>query len=655
MQPLVSVIMPVYNGHDHIRQCLESVMNQTLTDLEIICVDDGSEDDSVEILNEYAAKDSRIKVIVQENGGAGAARNNGLRHASGMYLSFLDSDDFFEPEMLEHAVNHIQKDRADFVVFRCDQYMDDIKEFKKADYTMKTANLPPYTPFSRRNITNNVFKAFVGWAWDKLYDADFVRRNNLYFQEQRTSNDLLFVFSALVLAKRIGYFEEVLAHQRRNNAVSLSNTREKSWFCFYNALSALRDFLKEKGLYEELERDFVNYALHFSLWNLNTITGATYPILYNKLKEEWFEDLGITAHMNDGQKGPEAGFYTAPGQGEVINDYFYDQGEYRQFLEIMERPAEEYPVKLSVVVTAYNAEKSIKRCLNSILKNQKLALEVIVVDDCSTDGTADIVESYALEYPNVRLIRNEETMFPGGCRNIGLDAAIGRYVHFISADDIVVSGAYARIYGTAVKNQVDFIKASAIGYDIVDDEIVDKPGYPVKNLEHNDDGKILSFSRTPVKILTGIAPVCWNGLYKRSFLKENGIRFNSLYLANENSFFAETCIKSTRVMVLHQNLVKHKVVSGVLLADERMDHFAEQFEAYKIMEKICDENSVSEDIRFRLLDSEMFDTVSWLRRALDEEKTTAARQQLKEFADESVDMELFEKHRKESRWMKYDL
>ena len=80
-------------------------------------------------------------------------------------------------------------------------------------------------------------------------------KHNLKFQEQRTSNDMLFVFSALVLAKRITYLDTVLAHQRRNNGESLSNTREKSWFCFYNALTALRDVLKEKGLYEELKKD----------------------------------------------------------------------------------------------------------------------------------------------------------------------------------------------------------------------------------------------------------------------------------------------------------------------------------------------------------------------------------------------------------------
>ena len=93
----VSVIIPVYNVEPYLKQCMDSVVGQTLKDIEIICVDDGSTDGSLDILKEYATEDSRIQIIEQKNAGAGAARNNGMRHATGKYLSFLDSDDFFEP------------------------------------------------------------------------------------------------------------------------------------------------------------------------------------------------------------------------------------------------------------------------------------------------------------------------------------------------------------------------------------------------------------------------------------------------------------------------------------------------------------------------------------------------------------------------------
>ena len=118
----VSVIIPVYNAEKYLKQCLNSICRQTLQEIEIICVDDGSTDNSLNILQEYTNADPRIQVLTQKNQGAGAARNYGLRTARGLYLSFLDADDFFEPNMLEEAVNTIELYSADFVVFESDQF-----------------------------------------------------------------------------------------------------------------------------------------------------------------------------------------------------------------------------------------------------------------------------------------------------------------------------------------------------------------------------------------------------------------------------------------------------------------------------------------------------------------------------------------------------
>ena len=310
----VSVIIPVYNVEPYLKQCMDSVVGQTLKDIEIICVDDGSTDGSLDILREYAAEDNRIQIIEQKNAGAGAARNNGMRHATGKYLSFLDSDDFFEPRMLEKAFDLAEKDQADFVAYKSDQYHTEKKQFVSADWVIHENEIPPYHPFNHRQMTGNVFKVFVGWAWDKLFLKEFVDKHHLTFQEQRTSNDLLFVFSAVVLAKKISVVPMVLAHQRRDAKDSLSKTREYSWDCFYHALMALRDRLREENLYKELEKDYINYALHFSLWNYNTLSEPTKTKLKDKLRGEWFRELGIEGKSKD---------------------YFYNKQEFEQYLKIM--------------------------------------------------------------------------------------------------------------------------------------------------------------------------------------------------------------------------------------------------------------------------------------------------------------------------------
>ena len=313
----VSVIIPVYNAEKHLEECIRSILSQTLREIEIICVDDGSTDSSVEILTRLSKEDSRLIIVRQENAGAGAARNHGIQLARGKYLSFLDADDFFDPHMLERAFEKAEAEQAELVVFKADFYNEKLHTFSPCIYGLRENMLPDHRPFAGVEIERDVFKVVVGWAWDKLFLADFVRENGLLFQEQRTSNDMLFVFSALVKAQRISTVPEILAHQRRHAGGTLSVTREKSWMCFYQALIALREQLRSWGLYERFEQDYINYALHFSLWNLNTLSDPTKKKLYNQLRKAWFRELGIV---------------------DYPKEKFYHRGEYAQYLQIMKWP-----------------------------------------------------------------------------------------------------------------------------------------------------------------------------------------------------------------------------------------------------------------------------------------------------------------------------
>ena len=301
----VSVILPVYNCEAYLPQCLDSILQRNDQRIEVICVDDGSTDGSARILADYAARDSRVRVLRQANAGAGAARNTGMAQARGEYLSFLDADDFFDPEMLRKAYNKAWVEESDIVVFRSQEYYEDLDRFVGMRSNFREEYLPQQQPFAGTDVEENLFRAFVGWAWDKLFRRAFVEENGLRFQEQRTTNDLLFTYSALVRAQRISTMNNVLAYHRKASG-SLSVTREQSWDCFYAALLALRQQLRDWGLYERFERDFVNYALHFCLWNLDTLRGSAYRRLYERLRESWLEELGIL--------GRERRYFYAPEQ-----------------------------------------------------------------------------------------------------------------------------------------------------------------------------------------------------------------------------------------------------------------------------------------------------------------------------------------------------
>jgi len=147
------VIIPVYNAEPYLRECLDTVVSQSLREIEIICVDDGCTDGSPATLQEYAAADPRFRILRRENGGAGTARNAGLEAARGEYLSFLDADDFFEKTMLERTYEKCLEHDLDFAVFRSDAYDDQTKVREPCPWTVKQTLLPEKEPFCWRDIS----------------------------------------------------------------------------------------------------------------------------------------------------------------------------------------------------------------------------------------------------------------------------------------------------------------------------------------------------------------------------------------------------------------------------------------------------------------------------------------------------------------------
>ena len=153
----VSVVMPVYNAEPFLRDTLDDVRNQTLKEIEIICVDDGSSDGSLQLLKEIAAEDDRITVIHQENAYAGAARNNGMSHASGEYITFWDSDDIFHENALEHMYNKIRETDSDLCLCASNQYDMLTDKIYDSNACIRHEFIPDTVPFNKYDIPNTIF------------------------------------------------------------------------------------------------------------------------------------------------------------------------------------------------------------------------------------------------------------------------------------------------------------------------------------------------------------------------------------------------------------------------------------------------------------------------------------------------------------------
>lgn len=268
--PLVSVVVPVYNAEKYLSRCIDSVVSQSLRNIEILLVDDGSTDSSAEIMARYKENDERIRVIMQSNKGAGAARNVGLSVARGRYLSFLDSDDFFELDMLEAASKKADEENADIVAFGAWLYDENRDANRQASWVFRK-DMVPTACFSPKEAAGTLFGLFGNYTWNKLFRRDFVLREGLSFQEIERTNDLLFTCSALVLAKRIAPLDKPLVHYRVTNYSSLQSTNDKSPLCFAHAFESLWDFLCERGLSSEFESSFVCHFVDAIVSNCNSM------------------------------------------------------------------------------------------------------------------------------------------------------------------------------------------------------------------------------------------------------------------------------------------------------------------------------------------------------------------------------------------------
>lgn len=256
MKELVSIIVPIYNVDKYLEECIESLKNQTYKNLEIILINDGSTDNSEQICRKEEKQDNRIVFINKNNGGSASAKNVGLKIAKGDYITFIDSDDFIEPDMIEYMVNTIKKYNSDIIQCSFTNLYKNTEKFKQDKI------------IEQKIGSKDFFKLFlIKWDsslfWNKLFKREVIE--NIFFKEGRCIDDEFFTYKCVINSKSIVTSNKIVYNYRmRKSGVMKSESSQKQ------ILKDRIDYLYERyelvrKKYKDLDKNFLEHLLTYYL------------------------------------------------------------------------------------------------------------------------------------------------------------------------------------------------------------------------------------------------------------------------------------------------------------------------------------------------------------------------------------------------------
>lgn len=525
-EPKVSVIIPVYNVEEYLRQCLDSVINQTLKEIEIICVDDGSTDSSLEILKEYAAKDHRITLITQQNLHAGVARNAGLTVAKGKYLSFLDSDDFFELNMLEETYNKAIKDNSDIVIFNFYNY-DNISKTEKTSYAYDKKFLNTFSP---KKFKDYIYFISTPAPWNKIFKSSLIKNESLKFENLQSCNDITFVNSALSFATHISVVNKYFVHYRNNLTSNISANRVSMPINILLAFSKLKYNLLKKNVYNLFEQNFKT------------------QLIIRAISEVKYSD-------------------------SIVKDKFLEYCKNNFSHEVYKAIYDKVKISVSIIVPVYNTEKYLKKCMDSLVNQSLKNIEIICINDASTDGSLKILKSYAKNDQRIHIINNTKNLgAPGAVKNIGLKVARGEYIGFVDSDDYVDINYFEELYNKAKSNDAEIASCLCLAY-------IQKNKSNKKQINCSEGVLITPEDKEKLISLQGAN---WNKIYSKKLIEKYNIScFEQRSIAEDNFFSVITMCLANKISTTSHCCYYYRKHDASITSHQRTKDDFSIFEVYK--------------------------------------------------------------------------
>lgn len=470
---LITVIVPCYNVEKYVAKCLDSIINQTYKNLEIIIVEDVSNDNTLKIVEEYTKKDSRIKLIRNEkNGGLAYSRNVGLANSNGNYISFIDSDDYISLDFYEKMINSIKNNHSDIAIcdFQVVNEIDNTKEIVKCCVEKE---------FNKLNVINNGFAAS---ACNKIFKKELITKYK--FAEGKVNEDIAVVIPLVVEANKISYASDIYYYYiQRTGSIQNSKFSEKRFDIFYGVDTTL-DRIKNCDNYNEIKDAIIfNQIIILLLYVITKekdkkarknilkkyrMLSKKYNITKNIFFKKFIESCGkkhaiyykklveFTSNNHIFLANNLISMYDA--LYKILKKSVIPNIDINRVVEAAHKQSklEDNKIKVSVIIPNYNYAKFLYERVYSILSQDYKIYELIILDDKSTDNSETVIEEIIdkiKDYVNVKAIYNEENSGSAFKQwKKGFGEATGDYIWIAEADDFCESNLISNLVKPIINN-----------------------------------------------------------------------------------------------------------------------------------------------------------------------------------------------------------
>lgn len=528
----ISVIVPVYNAEKFLEESISSVLNQTLKDIEIICVNDGSKDNSLQMLNEFARKDTRVKVFDKENGGCGSARNFGLERAKGRYVYFFDPDDYILPNAFEKLYDNAINNDSDLVLFKIARFRDG----EEVDYSIPgfdfdnvftNVNFNSFT-FNYKDVKSYVLNSSFA-PWTKLYKKEFLDKyNDFRFEVGVAFDDVPFHVQTLLRAKKMSFVPEFFYHYRLSNPNSVNNTKSNQ-IGIIKICNIVYNFLLNEGYYDEFKDEFLLFKINQLL---NYIISSNSVSYFDNVKKEF-------KNMDFSSKNISSSLL------KKVNAVLYSPS-YQNYRRLILDTSKK---KVSVIIPVYNTEKYLSECLDSIISQTLKEIEILVIDDGSDDSSLSILEDYADKDDRIKIFSKEHGG-AGSARNIGLNYCNAEYINFVDSDDWLDKNCLEEVYTCCKTNNMDIVMYLLINTES-NGKLYETDYYNISCIDKKLD-KIFTYNNVKDVIFDIPVSPC-NKLIRSSLISNLNLKFIEGLMFEDNPFFFRLFLNSKRNSIIRKH------------------------------------------------------------------------------------------------------